>query len=373
MRAAELSKTPAALSLWLGLASLGGVLCLRCPGWLTTPEVRALYPVALLRVALLGSEALALATGAMVLLRRRSVPAVLGVVATAAALLLGGSHCTLGPATPGRGLLGLDWLIADGLLVALLFLPLEKLAARLPRPSRRPAWQLDSVYFVVNHLGVHAIAVCAGLLTTTLARASGLDLGLHVVVTAPLAAQVVLALLLADLVEYWLHRAMHEVPVLWRFHAIHHSSPQLDALAGSRVHAMETLVTRGMVALAFALVGVSFTAVLIFGALITLQATLIHANVNLRYGWLEQVLVSPRFHHWHHASDREAIDTNYAGTFSWLDTLFGTRHLPARGWPRAFGVVQEQVPDSFLGQLVFPFLPTALTKDNDSNASPQVG
>lgn len=355
MRSAEFSKVPAAVGLFLGLASLGAVLCLRFPGALTTPEVRGLYPVELMRVVVRIAEGLALGASLFAIVRTRSRPAMLGLAATLLAFALGGSRAPLGAATPGHGFLGLDWMVADGLLVACLFLPLEKLVAHLPGPTRRAQWRVDVLHFVVNHLGVHAVGVFGVLLTGLVAKSLGVTLGLTVIKTAPLLVQVLLALLVADFIEYWLHRAMHEVPALWRIHAVHHSSQQMDALAGSRVHLLETFFTRGLVALALTATGVSFTAVLLFGTLITLQATLIHANVRLRYGWLERVLVSPRFHHWHHASDAEAIDTNYAGTFSFLDTLFGTRHLPEARWPKQFGVVVEKVPASYLGQLAFPF------------------
>lgn len=356
MRSSEVSKLPAAVGLFLGLASLGAVLCLRFPGVLTTPGVRALYPVELIRVVIRLAEGLALGASLLALMRKPSSrPAWLGLVATGFAFSLGGSRASLGPATPGQGLLGLDWMVADGLLMASLFLPLEKLAARIPSATRRAQWRVDALHFVINHLGVHAVGVCSGLLIALVATSLGAPLGFTLVSSAPLFVQVLLALLVADVIEYWLHRAMHEVPALWRIHAVHHSSHQMDALAGSRVHLVETLVTRSLVALALVGLGVSFPAVLVFGAVITVQATMIHANVRLPYGWLEAVLVSPRFHHWHHASDAEAIDTNYAGTFAFLDTLFGTRHLPAERWPQHFGVVREEIPANYLGQLVFPW------------------
>jgi sterol desaturase/sphingolipid hydroxylase (fatty acid hydroxylase superfamily) len=351
----ELGKIPAALALWLGLGALGAVLCIHAPTWLATAGVRELVPVAWVRVATRIALVLAVGLGTWAVVRQRSKVAAVGLVGAGLAWALGGAQVKEGVSLEGRGLLGLDWLVVDALLCALVFIPLEKRFARLAGPTRRESWRLDLSYSVLNHLSVHFLSLAGLLLSVGVAHACGLTPEASPVHHWPLWLQVPALLLLADLVEYVLHRAMHEVPWLWRVHAVHHSTQKLDVLAGSRVHLVETLVTRAGVTLAFSLAGFGFGAVLLYGACITVQATLIHANVRFDYGWLEQVLVSPRFHHWHHASDDEAIDTNYAGTFSFLDRLFGTWHLPQARWPKKFGVVAEVVPETFLGQLAFPF------------------
>ena len=104
----------------------------------------------------------------------------------------------------------------------------------------------------------------------------------------------------------------------------------------------------------FYLLGFTLPAILLFGALIAVQATLLHVRGRLSYGWLDRVIVSPKFHHWHHSSDREALDTNYAGTFAFLDRVFGSYHLPEGRWPVRYGVVKEVVPTSYWGQFFSP-------------------
>jgi sterol desaturase/sphingolipid hydroxylase (fatty acid hydroxylase superfamily) len=85
------------------------------------------------------------------------------------------------------------------------------------------------------------------------------------------------------------------------------------------------------------------------------QATFIHANLRTRTGWLDAVLVTPRFHHWHHAADPAARDKNFAVHFPWLDRLFGTHHLPAGAWPARYGVDGDAPPAGFAAQLAWPF------------------
>ncbi len=343
---------------WIaGSVALGTVLCVRFPALFTSPEVRALYPLARVRLALTPAVAVACIASVTALVRGRKRGA-LGAGLVAAALLAGGVFVHVGRARGLEGVLSLDWLLVDLLLLALIFLPLERL--RPLHPQRTRGRRTDAVYFAVNHLGLHGLTIAASwiaaMLVTRAAGSASFEALQARVSHAPLWVQIPAILLLADLVEYAVHRAMHEVPWLWRIHAIHHSSERMDALAGSRVHLIETLLMRSAVYLAVHLLGFAFPAALGYGAVITVQATLIHANVRLSYGPLDRFLVSPRVHHVHHASDAEAIDTNYAGTFAFLDLLFGTLYLPPNaGWPRRYGVVKEQIPDGFLAAHLFPF------------------
>src|SRR5262249_55665810 len=113
-------------------------------------------------------------------------------------------------------------------------------------------------------------------------------------------------ILLADIGFYCVHRAFHAVPWLWKFHAIHHSIAELDWLAGSRVHPVDQILTKGAGLLpAFAL-GFSEIAIGMYAMLYYWQSFLIHANVNVRFGPLRWVLASPEFHHWHHSNHSEA-------------------------------------------------------------------
>jgi sterol desaturase/sphingolipid hydroxylase (fatty acid hydroxylase superfamily) len=86
------------------------------------------------------------------------------------------------------------------------------------------------------------------------------------------------------------------------------------------------------------------------------QAVFNHANVSVRLGPLRYVIVTPNFHHWHHSSDSEGIDRNYAAHFAFLDYAFGTAHQADRAWPDGYGVVGDYVPNGYLKQLAFPFL-----------------
>lgn len=172
----------------------------------------------------------------------------------------------------------------------------------------------------------------------------------------PFVVQVLLAMLVADLFQYAAHRAFHAVPLLWRFHAVHHSVRTMDWLAGSRLHLVDVLVTRAFSYIPLYVLGFSMPAFYAYVAIVALQAVAVHANVGLRFGPLKYLLVTPQYHHWHHSDDPEFYDKNFAIHFPVIDKVFGSYHLPGDAWPESVGLDDEQFPKGYLRQLVHPFL-----------------
>jgi sterol desaturase/sphingolipid hydroxylase (fatty acid hydroxylase superfamily) len=242
-------------------------------------------------------------------------------------------------------------------IVALIFVPMEDVWALHPRKVLRKGWRTDVVHFVVNNLLstvgiVAAVVVVGGVVHAFVPEAARASIAAQA-----LWLQTVEALLLAEVVQYWAHRAAHTVPVLWRFHKVHHSITELDWLAAARLHPIDQAFIRSCVVIPlFALGFTSGT----FGALLvvfTFQALFIHANVRFTFGPLRYVLATPEFHHWHHSDDRRAYNSNFAGELPVLDKLFGTLHLsrdPDHRWPAGYGI-SEPAPDGYLHQMAWPF------------------
>ena len=170
----------------------------------------------------------------------------------------------------------------------------------------------------------------------------------------PLALQMIEVLLATDLAGYWIHRAFHRRP-LWRIHAVHHSSERLDWLAASRVHPLNELITRMLQAAPLILAGFDPRVVAAALPLLTLHAIFIHADISWDFGPLRYAVSSPRFHRWHHTSEAEGLDRNFAGLFPWMDLLFGTFYMPQGRTPQVFGV-REGMPGGFGRQLLHPFI-----------------
>jgi sterol desaturase/sphingolipid hydroxylase (fatty acid hydroxylase superfamily) len=168
--------------------------------------------------------------------------------------------------------------------------------------------------------------------------------------------QVVEIVFLTDLVQYWVHRTFHRIPFLWRFHSIHHSAQTLDWLAGSRMHLFEIVCLRSLTLVPMYVLGFGEPALYTYLIFVFFFATLVHANIRCNFGLLEHWFVTPRFHHWHHGIEREAIDVNFAVHFPILDRLFRTHYLPADGsWPSGYGIDQQPVPEGFFRQFLHPF------------------
>ncbi len=169
----------------------------------------------------------------------------------------------------------------------------------------------------------------------------------------PLWVQGALLLVGSDFVSYWMHRAFH-LRRLWPIHAVHHSSVDLDWLSAARIHPLNEMLMR--VAAAFPLLASGLSPVALSGVapVIALFSLVVHANVDWDWGPLRCVLASPRFHRWHHTSEQEGLNTNFAGILPLWDILFATYYMPEGKVPRAFGTTTP-VPTGFLGQLIYPF------------------
>jgi sterol desaturase/sphingolipid hydroxylase (fatty acid hydroxylase superfamily) len=251
-------------------------------------------------------------------------------------------------------------LVFGFVLLALLFVPMERIWSLHPQKVFRAGWKTDVVHFAVNNL-----LTTAGLVVAVVVAGGALHAAVPAAVRdgiagQPLWLQAVEALLFAEVLQYWAHRASHTVPVLWRFHKVHHSIAELDWLAAARLHPVDQAFSRACVVVPLFALGFTRGT---FGALLvvfTVQAIFIHANVRFTFGPLRSVLATPEFHHWHHSADPRAYNSNFAGELPVLDRIFGTLHLPARDgsegsrWPDAYGIA-EPVPTGYLRQLSWPF------------------
>ena len=347
------------LGLLLSLGGLCGVLVFQFPEWLTTSDLRARYPVDFMR----GLLTLAIVAGFFfsalnIMLRPSKRLGLTGLAFATLAVLAGGAGVEIDYGGDAAVSLGLDWLVLNLVLLSLVFVPLERLFPIRPEQGVfRPGWTTDGLYFIVSHVLVELLAFFT-LLPATLVSQSWQAAALGAQVqNLPILLQVLLIMLAADLTQYWVLRAFHRSRLAWPFHAIHHSSRAMDWLAGSRLHVVDIVVTRGLILVPLFVLGFSRSALYIWLVIVAAQATFIHVNMRLRFGFLEQLLVTPRFHHWHHAVT--PVDRNFAVHFPWIDRLFGTYHLPPGRWPEHVGIEGDPVPEEFLKQLVWPMRKSA--------------
>lgn len=243
-------------------------------------------------------------------------------------------------------------------LLAAVFIPLERAfpARPLQRILRRDSL-VDACFFLGQYLLFSGASLAALAWLAPHLRLTSIE-------ALPLFAQGAIALLLGDISVYWWHRACHAVPLLWRFHAVHHSSEELDWLAAHREHPLDGLTTQLAINLPGIVLGVPLEILAPVAVLRGMWAIFVHSNVRVPLGHFRLVLGAPELHHWHHA--RDVVTTkNFANLAPWVDLLFGTYERPRDRGIEEFplGLPRSQWPRRYLSQLLRPFLPQIAPTD----------
>lgn len=344
------------LSFTLSVLSLLAVVAYLYPAYLTTAALREVYDAEQLQQVLKYAMYFSLFFAVLTFVLNKGKYKAYGLGAITLTLIgfaLGGYSIPIGNVEPKELSLGIDWLILAFLGSVAIFMTMEKLFPKYrDQVITRPEWGIDMFYFCFNHLAISAILIFANY------HASHFDWAVSpsvqsAVQAMPVWLQVILIVLAADFVLYWEHRAYHEVKSLWPIHAVHHSVEHLDWLAGSRGHFVQVFSERAMVMIPLYLLGADESALNIYVTFAALQAILIHCNMDIPFGPLKYIFVTPQFHHWHHSSEKPAIDTNYSAHTVLFDRLFGTYHLPGSYWPAEYDTT-VRLPRHILGQTWYP-------------------
>jgi sterol desaturase/sphingolipid hydroxylase (fatty acid hydroxylase superfamily) len=235
-------------------------------------------------------------------------------------------------------------------LVAVVLVPLERVVPLRRQRILRPGLATDLTHLLVNGALVAAatlVLVVAAAIPLLPVRRLDLEGAL------PGAAAVVLAGTVALVGNYWGHRLTHQVPFLWRFHAVHHSIEHMDWVAAGRLHPLDSAFTQACAAVPLVALGYEGGGVAGVTVLVTALAIFQHANVRLRFPVVRWIVPTPEWHHWHHATDAAARDTNFG--LPAIDKVFGTAYLPRGRQPRGFGIDDPVPPQGYVAHLRYPF------------------
>jgi sterol desaturase/sphingolipid hydroxylase (fatty acid hydroxylase superfamily) len=340
----------------LGITGCGLVLAVRFPQIFGIDELRPIrsfaYLPAIIHLLLVAAFVLGTVSA---WLRTNKTLSLTGIGFTLVAALLGGAQVAARDGGQSAWL-GVDFVVLNLILYSAGFVPLERLFALRPdQPVFRRQWPVDLTYFLLNSLLIEVLTILTLAPVAILLDWARLPAVRDTVGTLPLVVQVPALLLTADFTQYWVHRAFHASRWLWPFHAIHHSIEQMDWLAGSRLHLVDVVVTRGLTYAPVFVLGFSEAALLTYVVIVAVQATFIHANVRWTFPRVHRVVATPAFHHWHHSAEPQSVDKNFAVHTPAWDLLFGTYYLPDR-WPTAYGLVHRRdVPSRWLAQFSYPF------------------
>ena len=367
------------LSALLGFIGLGAVVCFHFPEYLTMPALREHYPLpyirALLHLVLVASFLLGTIS---VCLRYNKALGLAGIIQTFLAALLGGASVKIDGELTDGPFLGLDWFLLNLMGYSAMYIPLERLFAKHPeQPVFRYGWRTDLTYFFVTTFMVQFTTLMTmkpAMVFFDWARISAIQ---QFVTGLPFVVQFACVLLISDLTQYWVHRAFHTIPFLWRFHAIHHSAEVMDWIAGSRLHLVDAITTRATTYIPIYVMGFSGPALYAYVVWVVIQATFIHANVSWEFRPIRWLIATPAFHHWHHSSAPEAIDRNFSVHLSLIDRVFGTYYLPD-AWPKAYGLAGgRRLPLGYFRQFIIPFVsqakPSVVVDMTDAAVTESVG
>jgi sterol desaturase/sphingolipid hydroxylase (fatty acid hydroxylase superfamily) len=212
----------------------------------------------------------------------------------------------------------------------LIVLALERIGATTPQPA--PRWRLNVLLYVL-YAAVAALAAAGGFdRLFDLARTSTGGPWFKLPPPESLAGQgvhLLLALLVYDFFQYWVHRAMHRLPWLWRLHKLHHSDAALHATTALREHWLQPLFVPLLIWVPVVVL-FQFSPPAVWPLVITGVFVLSHGNLRWHWGAFGRVLVGPQYHRIHHSRLPQHRDHNFADIFPLWDWLFGTAVWPKR-------------------------------------------
>ncbi|MCC7121534.1 MAG: sterol desaturase family protein [Gammaproteobacteria bacterium] len=197
-----------------------------------------------------------------------------------------------------------------------------------------------------------------GLVQITIIQLMSLEFfanrGSGVIGALPLWQQIIIGLVATEFGLYWAHRLGHEWPLLWRFHAVHHSVKRLWIVNTGRFHFIDSNLSV-LASVPFLLAtGISMDAIIWVSAITAYVGVLTHCNVAMRCGWLNYLFNTPNLHRWHHSTSPVEGNTNYGQNLLVWDQLFGTWLYKREAGPGFIGI-HDRMPRRLLGQLLMPF------------------
>lgn len=179
----------------------------------------------------------------------------------------------------------------------------------------------------------------------------------------PIWAQLVIGLLAIDAGRYWGHRACHEIPWLWRFHANHHSPNRLWFFNAPRQHPVDRIVFLFSEMLFPVLLGANGDVLVLMLIVTSTNGFFQHTNMDVKLGWFYYIFNTVDLHRWHHSKLEAESNHNYGNNLITYDLIFGSYFRPADREVGEIGVLNPDYPKGYWGQFMAPFRRGKLDKE----------
>jgi sterol desaturase/sphingolipid hydroxylase (fatty acid hydroxylase superfamily) len=217
----------------------------------------------------------------------------------------------------------------------------------------------DSLHLLVSHTFIPRfleISLYVTLFTISLNISNSLDIKLW-----PnhwnIFFQLIIAMLISQFGEYWMHRSMHENTFLWKFHATHHSPNRLYWLNAARFHPIDALLINLVTYIPLILLGANVKVLLLVSIWINVHGLFQHCNIHLRLGPLNYIFSMCELHRWHHSRIESESNANYGNNIIFWDFVFGTMYYPKNTDARKeIGLIDIiDFPKNYIQQILSPF------------------
>jgi sterol desaturase/sphingolipid hydroxylase (fatty acid hydroxylase superfamily) len=254
------------------------------------------------------------------------------------------------------------WLIALSLIVWLLevIIPWRKEQAIFRQDFWMDGFYLFFNYFLFSLIAYNAISNVAVTAFNDFIALFGIkNLAAVQIQSWPKWAQLFTLFIIADFIQWNVHRTLHRVPWMWEFHKVHHSVKEMGFAAHLRFHWMESIFYKTAQYIPLAMIGFGLQDFFIVHIFTTAIGHFNHANLNISYGPLKYIFNNPKMHIWHHAKTLPdgSYGVNYGLTLSVWDYIFKTDYIPSNGKDVELGFENdEHFPKNISSQMVYPFL-----------------
>ncbi|MEQ1782461.1 MAG: sterol desaturase family protein [Hyphomonadaceae bacterium] len=222
------------------------------------------------------------------------------------------------------------------------------------RPHMRD-FALDGAFMTMTQVALPmALTWLAVLGLQTFIASNGLSIGIWPS-SWPVLAQLALKVVAGDFLRYWLHRAAHTWPILWRLHEVHHHPDKLYTTNVFRFHPLEKGLQFLADTLPFMLIGIGPDVLAWYFVFYAVSGLFQHSNIDMRLGPLNYIFSGPEVHRWHHSQKISESNNNYAHSFVVWDLVFGTYFRPQNRNVETLGLLDANYPRGFLRQMSAPF------------------
>lgn len=252
------------------------------------------------------------------------------------------------------------WLLGLSILVWTLELifPWRKEQAAFRKDFLLDGFYMFFNFFLFSLIGYNALSnVCVAMFNNALSLVGIRNIVAVNIQAWPFWTQYLLMFIVADFIQWNVHRLLHKNKFLWEFHKVHHSIEQMGFAAHLRFHWMETIIYKTILYIPLAMIGFGIQDFFIIHIIAVAIGHLNHANIKITYGPFKYILNNPVMHLWHHALyiPKNSDGINFGISLSIWDYLFKTAYIPSQNANEPLGFPEiEKFPKTFIKQEIYP-------------------